>query len=57
VGSFQSVQAFLKENSHLYHFLHARLNILRLYAGLSPTCGVRRFLVAMVEYPPEINQG
>ena len=32
-GSFQSVQAFLRENSHLYHFLHVRLNILRSMLG------------------------
>lgn len=57
VGSFQSVQAFLKENSHLYHFLHVRLNILRSMLGFRQLAAFDDFLVAMAEYPPEIDQG
>jgi len=57
VGSFQSVQAFLKENSHLYHFLHVRLNILRSMLGFHQLAAFDDFLVTMAEYPPEIDQG
>jgi hypothetical protein len=57
VGSFQSVQAFLKENSHLYHFLHVRLNILRSMLGFRQLAAFDDFLVMMAEYPPEIDQG
>lgn len=57
IDSFRSIQAFLKTHSHLYHFLHTRVNILISVLGYRPLSAFDDFMIMAANYPPELEAG
>ena len=57
IDSLRSIQTFLRENSHLYHFPHTRINILISVLGYRPLTAFDDFLIVMSDYTPETEAG
>jgi hypothetical protein len=57
IDSLRPIQTFLRENSHLYHFLNTRINILISVLGYRPLTAFDDFLIVMSDYTPETEAG